>query len=119
MLQQIKVGCTLYGLFLMVTSNYFTLVALVRKRIRLSGFTLIFFNQSGISREFIKKENRQVLYFKYLAIVLVGVLGLEPRMTGPESVVLPLHHTPKSQQIVPRRLNADAKVHFFFKLTMF
>ena len=26
----------------------------------------------------------------------VGVLGLEPRMTGPESVVLPLHHTPKS-----------------------
>ena len=24
----------------------------------------------------------------------VGVLGLEPRMTGPESVVLPLHHTP-------------------------
>ena len=24
----------------------------------------------------------------------VGVLGFEPRMTGPESVVLPLHHTP-------------------------
>ena len=27
--------------------------------------------------------------------IFVGVLGLEPRMTGPESVVLPLHHTPK------------------------
>ena len=25
---------------------------------------------------------------------LVGILGLEPRMTGPESVVLPLHHIP-------------------------
>lgn len=24
----------------------------------------------------------------------VGILGLEPRMTGPESVVLPLHHIP-------------------------
>gem|GEM_PF-1195014 len=26
--------------------------------------------------------------------LLVGILGLEPRMTGPESVVLPLHHIP-------------------------
>ncbi len=25
---------------------------------------------------------------------IVGILGLEPRMTGPESVVLPLHHIP-------------------------
>gem|GEM_PF-1483445 len=25
---------------------------------------------------------------------VVGILGLEPRMTGPESVVLPLHHIP-------------------------
>ena len=25
----------------------------------------------------------------------VGLLGLEPRKTGPESVVLPLHHSPK------------------------
>ena len=24
----------------------------------------------------------------------VGLLGLEPRKTGPESVVLPLHHSP-------------------------
>ena len=27
-------------------------------------------------------------------IVLVGLPGFEPRMTGPESVVLPLHHSP-------------------------
>lgn len=27
---------------------------------------------------------------------LVGIPGLEPRMTGPESVVLPLHHIPIS-----------------------
>ena len=26
--------------------------------------------------------------------LFVGILGLEPRMTGPESVVLPLHHIP-------------------------
>ena len=28
------------------------------------------------------------------ARLVVGILGLEPRMTGPESVVLPLHHIP-------------------------
>ena len=28
------------------------------------------------------------------AQTVVGILGLEPRMTGPESVVLPLHHIP-------------------------
>ena len=42
----------------------------------------------------------------YLRILFVGVLGLEPRMTGPESVVLPLHHTPVL-------LFADAKVVLF------
>ena len=31
---------------------------------------------------------------------VVGILGLEPRMTGPESVVLPLHHIPKSNTVV-------------------
>ena len=35
----------------------------------------------------------------------VGLLGLEPRMTGPESVVLPLHHSPM--------LKCDAKVQLF------
>ena len=28
-------------------------------------------------------------------LLKVGLLGLEPRKTGPESVVLPLHHSPK------------------------
>ncbi len=29
-----------------------------------------------------------------IAKALVGLPGLEPEMTGPESVVLPLHHSP-------------------------
>ena len=43
-------------------------------------------------------------------IFLVGIPGLEPGMTGPESVVLPLHHIPiyNSISIFP---NCDAKVH--------
>lgn len=32
--------------------------------------------------------------------LVVGILGLEPRMTGPESVVLPLHHIPKSNMAI-------------------
>ena len=40
------------------------------------------------------KKNPLSTELSYLADALVGVLGLEPRMTGPESVVLPLHHTP-------------------------
>ena len=44
--------------------------------------------------------------------ILVGVLGLEPRMTGPESVVLPLHHTPILKF-------AGAKVLLFLKLPKF
>ena len=34
---------------------------------------------------FLREEN---------TLIKVGILGLEPRMTGPESVVLPLHHIP-------------------------
>ena len=30
----------------------------------------------------------------------VGILGLEPRMTGPESVVLPLHHIPITLTVI-------------------
>ena len=30
----------------------------------------------------------------------VGLLGFEPRKTGPESVVLPLHHSP-NEKIAP------------------
>ena len=29
----------------------------------------------------------------------VGLLGFEPRKTGPESVVLPLHHNPISDNL--------------------
>ena len=35
-----------------------------------------------------KREQHDVVLF------LVGLPGFEPRMTGPESVVLPLHHSP-------------------------
>ena len=36
-------------------------------------------------------NKKKSLFFKKL---LVGLPGFEPRMTGPESVVLPLHHSP-------------------------
>ena len=41
-------------------------------------------------------------------LYVVGILGLEPRMTGPESVVLPLHHIPIIRH--PFVLFASAKV---------
>ena len=31
-----------------------------------------------------------------IELLIVGIPGLEPGMTGPESVVLPLHHIPIS-----------------------
>ena len=43
---------------------------------------------------------------------IVGVPGLEPGKAGPESAVLPLHHTP----II---LIASAKVRTFFETTKF
>ena len=43
-----------------------------------------------------KKDSKYKMYL----LSLVGILGLEPRMTGPESVVLPLHH-------IPIRLNKE------------
>ena len=42
-----------------------------------------------------------------MRVVLVGLPGFEPRMTGPESVVLPLHHSPLS-------VFDGAKVEHFF-----
>ena len=33
-------------------------------------------------------------------VFFVGILGLEPRMTGPESVVLPLHHIPITLTVI-------------------
>ena len=41
-----------------------------------------------VARRHNKKNDLQ------MKIVLVGLPGFEPRMTGPESVVLPLHHSP-------------------------
>ena len=46
--------------------------------------------------------------------LLVGILGLEPRMTGPESVVLPLHHIPLFHLLhqVNSRFACAKLVHF-------
>ncbi len=45
-----------------------------------------------------------------MRVALVGLPGFEPRMTGPESVVLPLHHSP----II---FFDDAKVEHIFLIT--
>ena len=37
------------------------------------------------------------MIFKPFSFLFVGIPGLEPGMTGPESVVLPLHHIPRFQ----------------------
>ena len=42
----------------------------------------------------------------------VGLPGFEPGMTGPESVVLPLHHSPNGSRGRPSR-SASAKIHTF------
>ena len=40
-------------------------------------------------------DTKKVQYIFYVSdSELVGIPGLEPGMTGPESVVLPLHHIP-------------------------
>ena len=44
-------------------------------------------------------ENQNLVQF-------VGLPGFEPGKAGPESAVLPLHHSPM--------LKCDAKVHLFF-----
>ena len=54
--------------------------------------TALFYNHT--CREQKKSEAPECFAFS------VGVLGLEPRMTGPESVVLPLHHTPMSAIVI-------------------
>ena len=55
---------------------------------------------------FLREEN---------TFVMVGILGLEPRMTGPESVVLPLHHIPI---LKVQLLNCAAKLLFIFEMTI-
>ena len=37
---------------------------------------------------------KSVKHLEDILRFLVGLSGLEPEMTGPESVVLPLHHSP-------------------------
>ena len=49
----------------------------------------------------------------------VGLLGFEPRKTGPESVVLPLHHSPKSLCFVIRFSFDAAKVQLFHYIQTF
>ena len=39
----------------------------------------------------------------------VGILGLEPRMAGPESAVLPLHHIPMRTALISVVLNCVCK----------
>ena len=55
--------------------------------------TTILFEPGLIQRMWDRGEYEKSL-FVMNRLCLVGILGLEPRMTGPESVVLPLHHIP-------------------------
>ena len=43
----------------------------------------------------------------------VGVPGFEPGKAGPESAVLPLHHTPINKDVRDALSNTTAKVHTF------
>ena len=53
-------------------------------------------------------------------MLLVGIPGFEPGMTGPESVVLPLHHIPMSFLLLQCHfLIASAKVTLFSEPTKF
>ena len=45
----------------------------------------------------------------------VGLPGLEPGKAGPESAVLPLHHSPMLR--MSRRTFAAAKLQLFYELT--
>ena len=65
---------------------------------------------------FIQKKIAKRFIFSCLAILKVGVLGLEPRMTGPESVVLPLHHTPIMWNISRMRVQ---RYYFFINYQNF
>ena len=63
---------------------------------------------------------------KYSRRLSVGVPGFEPGMTGPESVVLPLHHTPMELFISVLRLqryeeflNCKQKSDIFLKKNCF
>ena len=57
-----------------------------------SRFDRVLFDQILTKLE--KEKNAKLLNFNNLAFLNVGIPGLEPGKTGPESVVLPLHHIP-------------------------
>ena len=54
-----------------------------------------------------------------MEIRLVGIPGFEPGMTGPESVVLPLHHIPRCVLSADSFLNTCAKILLFPETTNF
>ena len=58
-----------------------------------------------------------------MRVALVGLPGFEPRMTGPESVVLPLHHSPifvfddaKVEHYFVIAKKIAKKIHIFVKI---
>ena len=61
----------------------------------------LYFFEKKISHGENKKRVMSKLYNSFLA----GLPGFEPRMTGPESVVLPLHHSPMSFCLTVQRYN--------------
>ena len=69
---------------------------------------LIFSNIASNNKHKQKKKRK-----KNLPLFSVGLPGLEPGKTGPESVVLPLHHSPIFQQNHPFCFD-DAKILLFY-----
>ena len=63
-----------------------SLVGLVGEEAFLERFLLLIIIKSILRSAQQKKEGQMTFLFKFLA----GLRGLEPRLTGPESVVLPI-----------------------------
>ena len=63
-----------------------SLVGLVGEEAFLERFLLLIIIKSILRSAQQKKEGQLTFLFKFLA----GLRGLEPRLTGPESVVLPI-----------------------------
>ena len=69
-----------------------------------------FYSNMGVGLKWKKSSG----WMQPLDFRIVGILGLEPRMTGPESVVLPLHHIPRcfAQEIRISRLRCKGTANF-------
>ena len=63
-----------------------SLVGLVGEEAFLERFLILLLIKSILRSAQQKKEGQMTFLFKFLA----GLRGLEPRLTGPESVVLPI-----------------------------